>query len=185
MRRPTIEEESTTQEQITEETIPNACDFKRPVKNGKYIDYGRETHDYRNSRYNYMIITNPKTPIYSSTCGMVYFIKTYTSHFNYINNEVPAKVNDIYTLSKMNDEWISIVYMEVMDVKVSLGQVISNETLLGNTAVKNKTIFIHNLPYMNIYIQEGKANPYRSTVENIINPQVFLQLPYNEFWDGR
>ena len=180
-----IEDQALPQEQTTEDIISNACEFKKPVEYGKYIDYGRATGKYYTSRYTNMIVTNPQTPIYSSTCGLVYYIKTYRSNYNYMSIEVPALVSEIFTISKLNGEYISIVYMEVTDVNVSLGQIITSDTLLGKTAILNKNTFIHSLPYMNIYIQKGKAEPYNNTVRNAIPPQSLLQLPYNEFWNGR
>ena len=182
-----IEEQALSQDQITQETIPNVCEFKRPVDYGKFINYAIATHsNYYNPKYNFYIVTQSYKPIYSVTCGKVYFTKTYKSKFNYkYNYRDQEQVSDIYTLSNINGEWISIIYIEVAESNVKVNDIISNETVLGRAAHISKDIFVHRLPYINIYIQKGMADPYKSSGGETINPPSLISLPSNEYWEGR
>ncbi len=188
---PTItEEQSLPNEEINEEEIPNVCEFKRPVEHGKYVNYyfatANYSHNYYNPKYNYFIVTDRLSPIYSVTCGEVYSIRTYTSNFNYGRDaKTPETVSDIYTLSYMDGEFISIIYMEVADIKVGLGDIINNETQLGRAAYMDYDVFLHRLPYINIYMQKGKASIFDSNGGSTIEPQSLISMPMNEFWNSR
>jgi len=188
---PTItEEQSLPNEELNEDEIPNVCEFKRPVEHGKYVNYyfatANYSHNYYNPKYNYFIVTDRLSPIYSVTCGEVYSIRTYTSNFNYGRDaKTPETVSDIYTLSYMDGEFISIIYMEVADIKVGLGDIINNETQLGRAAYMDYDVFLHRLPYINIYMQKGKASIFDSNGGSTIEPQSLISMPMNEFWNSR
>ena len=180
------EEQSLPQEQIVEDTVPNICEFKRPVEYGKFINYTMATHKETIPKYNFYIVTNRMSPIYSVTCGKVYFVRTYMSKFNYKGDTTtPERVSDIYTLSYMDGQFISIVYIEVAEAKVKVNDVISNETMLGRATYMSKGIFVHRLPYINIYMQKGQADPYNSRGGDTINPASLISLPQTEFWNER
>ena len=183
---PALEEQKVPDEQITSESVPNVCEIKKPVEYGKYVNYAMATHSGNlNAKYNYYIVSKSRADIYSITCGEVYYIKSYTSKFNYINQEVPEKVYDIYTLFNKNGEFVSIVYLEVVEPNVHVGEIITSETKIGKMGVFSKSVFIHRLPFINIFIKKGKSEIYRTIEENVINPQQFMSLPSNEFWSER
>lgn len=185
---PTItDEQSLSETEMSEEAVPNVCEFKKPVQHGKFVNYALATHQYAVSpKRNYFIATDRLSPIYSVTCGRVYHIVTYMSKFNFkADGKTPEMVSDIYTLSYLNGNFISIIYMEVADEQVHVGDDITNETKLGRAAYMDIGVFVHRLPYINIYMQNGKADIYDYHGGSTIEPQSLISMPMNEFWDNR
>ena len=183
---PVTEEQSIPEEQIKEEEPPNTCEFKRPVEYGKYINYAMVTHRPTIPKYNNYIVTNRYATIYSITCGKVYNIRSYISNYNYAGpSEQKEKLNEIYTLSNIDGEFISIVYIDVAESNVQVGDIISNETVLGRASFMSKGVFIHSLPFINIYIQKGIAETNNKPNGEVINPNMFMSLTTEEFWENR
>ena len=75
--------------------------------------------------------------------------------------------------------------MEVAESNVNVGDIITNETQLGRAAYMDLGVFVHRLPYINIYIQNGKADIFDSNGGSTIEPQLLIPMPMNEFWDSR
>ncbi|MBQ1551150.1 MAG: InlB B-repeat-containing protein [Bacilli bacterium] len=181
-----VEEQSLPEGEINEETVLNTCGFKKPVEHGKFVNYSMATHTSYNPKYNYFIVTDRQAPIYSVTCGKVYHTFKYKSKFNYKGDgQTPETVSGIYTLSYMDGKFISIIYMEVAESNVNVGDIITNETQLGRAAYMDLGVFVHRLPYINIYIQNGKADIFDSNGGSTIEPQLLIPMPMNEFWDSR
>ena len=175
----TVEEspEPSTVEESPEPTFSKI--FRKPVEVGKLM---RE----KEGSPMFVFVTKNSSPVYSITNGVVYKV------FSNTTSSAGEPVFNVLIMAKSDNITYFIEYLWVKTPKVSLNQIVTSDTVIGNVPI----MAAQYLPfiYVNIYScnnderncsdQELIRTYYRKL--RLINPMTCMDIPStNEIWESR